>query len=430
MSRALFIVVGLIGASPAVLLCDGLIAQGIIAGVAAVALGITAVSLRPGETEFLVSTIRPTVPLAAAPAVWVLFQVLPANVLAHPIWISAQTALGSPIAGTVSVDPGAGVVALGHYLSMVAVALVAAAVAVDRRRAEWILFALTGATSAMALTILFGGFFLPAVTTAFAGAQAVDGVGLGVIVASAACVRTVERYETRRSSPQRSVSALLWTLVACALALAICAGALIIVASRAVLVAGGCGLAAFAGLMIIRRFGLGPWGTAAMVVPALSLAALLAASQPVDRGTNVTLTFAAGSASAGKALSKRVLDDAPIVGSGAGTFAALAPIYREIDDPPDASMASTAAASLAIELGQPMLWLIAMATIASILILSRASLRRGRDSFYPAMGGACFLTVFLLTFINAGLLGSGFDLVVAAVLGLAVAQSRSRAIQF
>jgi hypothetical protein len=32
------------------------------------------------------------------------------------------------------------------------------------------------------------------------------------------------------------------------------------------------------------------------------------------------------------ALSERVLDDAPLVGTGAGTFAALASIYREIDD--------------------------------------------------------------------------------------------------
>jgi hypothetical protein len=42
----------------------------------------------------------------------------------------------------VSVDPGASDIALDQYLSMVAVAFPSAAVAVDRQRAEWILFAL------------------------------------------------------------------------------------------------------------------------------------------------------------------------------------------------------------------------------------------------------------------------------------------------
>ena len=41
------------------LLWDGLIMQGLLAGIIAVALGITAQTLRPGETEFLVSIFRP-----------------------------------------------------------------------------------------------------------------------------------------------------------------------------------------------------------------------------------------------------------------------------------------------------------------------------------------------------------------------------------
>jgi len=135
--------------------------QGLVAGVVAVALAITARALRPGETGFLVSIVRPAAVAAAVPALWVLVQVLPL-VLAHPIWKSAETALGHPVAGTISVDPGASVIALGQYLSIVGVALLSAAVAVDRQRAEWILFALTAAGVALALILLFPGMQVPA----------------------------------------------------------------------------------------------------------------------------------------------------------------------------------------------------------------------------------------------------------------------------
>ena len=49
--------VALICISPFILVWDGLIAQGIVAGIIAFALAITARTLRPGETEFLVSII-------------------------------------------------------------------------------------------------------------------------------------------------------------------------------------------------------------------------------------------------------------------------------------------------------------------------------------------------------------------------------------
>jgi hypothetical protein len=97
-----------------------------------------------------------------------------------------------------------------------------------------------------------------------------------------------------------------------------------------------------------------------------------------------------------------------------------------MDDPPASSTAATAAAGFVIELGKPMFWLITVATAGSILILLRASLQRGRDSFYPAMGGSCLITLLLLSFNNAGLFGTASSLIAAAVIGLAIAQSESR----
>ena len=382
--------------------------------------------MRPGETEFLVSIIRLPAAVAAVPALWVLVQVLPLRVLAHPIWKSAETALGHPVAGGISVDPGASVIALGQYLSVIAVAFLSAAVAVDRQRAEWILFALTAAVTAIALIMLTHDLFFPgAWLSAFAREQAINCVGIGTIIASGACIRTIERYETRYSSPQRSVPVLLWTFVACSAALAICAAA-VLDAAREVLIATRYGILALACVLIIRRFALGPFGTTAIIVPALGIAILLMAAHPAERGKSVPLAFAGASSPLLTALNERVLEDAPLVGTGAGTFAALAPIYREIDDPPPGATAATAAAAFAVELGKPMFWLIAAATVGCIFILLRASLYRGRDSFYPAMGGSCLITLLLLSFNNAGLFGTASSSIAAAVIGLAIAQSKSR----
>ena len=403
--------------------------QGLVAGICAIALVITGRTLRPGETAFLIPIIRPLTAIAAVPVLWILIQVLPLRVLANPIWKSAETALGHPVAGTISVDPGASVIALGQYLSLTAVAFLSAAVAVDRQRAEWILFALTAAVTAIALITLVNHLFFPgALLAVFARAQAVNCVGVGTIIASTACIRTIERYETRNSSHERSVPVLLQTLIASSAALAICGAALIVGATREVLFATGYGLLALACIVIIRRFRFGLWLAFGIALLALSAAILLAVAHPAVRGTSVPLAFAATSASV-SAMSERVLDDAPLVGTGAGTFAALAPIYREMDDPPPGSVAATAAAAFAIELGKPMLWLIAAATAAFIIVLLRASLQRGRDSFYPAMGGSCLITLLLLAFANAGLLATSASLIAAATLGLAVAQSKSRTVR-
>jgi hypothetical protein len=199
-------------------------------------------------------------------------------------------------------------------------------------------------------------------------------------------------------NPQRSVPVLLRTFVACSAALAICGAAVMLGTTHEVLIATGYGILVLACVTISRRFGLGLLGIVGMVVPAFGMAILLVAAHPAERGTSVPLAFAGAASPSLTALSERVLDDAPLVGTGAGTFAALAAIYREIDDPPPNSVAATAAPTFAIELGKPMLWLIAAATAGSIFILLGASLQRGRDSFYPAMGGSCLITLLLLSF--------------------------------
>jgi hypothetical protein len=179
---------------------------------------------------------------------------------------------------------------------------------------------------------------------------------------------------------------------------------------------------------LIRRLGLGSWAALAIAVFAIAVAGLVAAREPGLPNKNLTLAFADSPASLTE-LSQRILDDTPLIGTGAGTIAAIAPIYRDVDDRTPLSTAPTAVAATAIELGRPMLWLIVATTVFSIFILLRASLQRGRDSFYPMAGASCLITLLILSFMNPGVLGSAAAIIAAATLGLAIAQSKSRSVQ-
>jgi hypothetical protein len=424
-----FILFALLCCSPAILLWDGLIALGLVAEVLAVALVITARSLRPGETGFLIAIIRRPLALAAIPAGWILVQALPLHLFAHPIWKSAEAALGHPLAAAISVDSGATVIALGQYLSMLAAAFLAAAVAVDRQRADWVFFALIIATTIIALMFLAHELFFPGPWLGTcAQEQAIVCSAMGAIIAAAACIRSIDRYEIRQAA-HRPRWPLLSTFAAPCAALAICAGAVALPATMPTLFAVAYGLLALACVTLIRRFDLGLLGIVGLTVTAVGIAILLLAAHPNERGTSISLSFTTSSAEI-KSLSQHVLNDAPLVGTGARTFLALAPVYHEINDPQPACSAATAAATFAIELGRPMLWLIVFGALIGFVALLRDALQRGRDWLYPAMGGASILTLLLLSFTDAGLLGTTSGLIIAAALGLAFAQSKSRSAKF
>jgi hypothetical protein len=158
------------------------------------------------------------------------------------------------------------------------------------------------------------------------------------------------------------------------------------------------------------------------------VAVALVLAHPLEHGKSLLIAFASDNADSTAAISARVLEDTPLTGTGAKTFAAIAPIYRESGDTLAGPVAATAAADLAIELGWPMVTLVLAATIAAIIIMMRAALQRGRDSFYPAMGASALIMLSLLAFTNGGLLGNACGLMIAAVIGLTAVQRRSRTV--
>lgn len=430
-SSVRFILVALICASPAILLLDSLIMYGVLAWILTVGIAMMSRTMRPNETDFLVSTIRPIAAIAAIPPAWILIQLLPLAPIAHPIWSSASMALGRPITGSISIDIGAGVLALDEYLIIAAVALLAAAVAVDRERTEWLLFALMGATALIAIIVatndLFGLAALGDVDAPEGRIQAIDCIAFGVIISIAAGIRTFERYETRQTSPNRSIKLLVTSFIGCGVALSICSAALIFFANGPVMVATSFGVAVLMSVVAIRRLGLGAFGSWAIASLVIGTAILLVANGSQLHTRSLPLAFAAAPASA-TSLGQRILDDTTWTGTGAGTFAAIASIYRDANDPAAPGASATAAAIFAIELGQPTLWLIVAATVIAIIFLLRASLRRGRDSFYAAAGAACLVVLLFLLFINAGVLGTAAALIAAVTIGVAFAQSKSRPI--
>ncbi len=429
-NSARLILISLICAVPAILLLDGPILQGLIPAILAVGIAVVAGTIRQGEAGFLLSSLRPVVALAVIPAAWMLIQIVPLQGvgLAHPIWQSAAQALGHPISGSISIDPGATVLALGRYLSALAVMLLAAAVGGDRGRAEGVLFALTAATALVALVMIGHDFmglaFLKDNTSHRAQARAC--AALGIIVSAAACIRSLERYETSQLRADRSTATLTRASIAGAAALALCAVALMREMTGSLLFAIAYGLGTLIAVVAIRRIGLGLWGRLAIATTAAAVAVALIGTSARVRATDLALAFARGQPELVSA-SQRMLADAPWMGTGAGTFAALLPIYRDAGDAITDAGAPTAAAAIAIELGRPMLGAIVVALTVGIVVLLRGAFQRGRDSFYPAAGAGSALLLLLLSFCDNGVLGSPVAICAAAILGLAFVQRQGRA---
>jgi hypothetical protein len=427
--NARLILIVLICASPAVVFFEGPIAHALVAGMVVVGMLTLLGTMRPGETTFFVSVARPFAFVVAVPAIWMLIQVLPLGVLSNPIWNSAETAVGHPIFGAISIDIGASVMALGQYLTLIGVVVLSGAVAVDRHRAEWILFSLMAATAVIALIAVINSRLSDLEPTSLIRMQSIDCAAMGVIIAGAAIIRTIERYETRHGNQDRSVPVLIGTLTTCVAALLICIIALVLGAKVNLLIATGYGIAGVAAVSFIRRLGFGPWGILAIVAPGVALAVFLAASNPKLGTNSLLLIFASQMPESLLGTAQRILTDTPLWGIGAGTFSMIAPIYSNMDEATSTVGPPTFAAAAAIELGRPLLWFILIATISAIVVLFRAALLRGRDSFYPAASASCLLTLLLLAFMNAGLSGMAEAIIAAVVFGLGLAQSKSRSVK-
>ena len=134
---------------PGLVILDGLVAQSLIAVLAATALAFVGISARAADVNFAAQVTRRLKLAAAVPAIWMVLQILPMpfSRMSHSIWINANEALDRDWWGHISIDIGTTIGALAFYLANIALIVVTVFAARDRRRAEIALFALTAVTT-------------------------------------------------------------------------------------------------------------------------------------------------------------------------------------------------------------------------------------------------------------------------------------------
>ncbi|MDQ6701874.1 MAG: hypothetical protein M3Z96_01600 [Pseudomonadota bacterium] len=422
MSVALAILLGLLSLCPAIVTVDGPVIPCLIPLLLAAGLILVSVKLPPGEAQHMPTVVsRPFLIVAAFPAVLMIMQILPLPFLANPVWTSVSSGFPHGVVGSVSVDIGATAIALARYLSAIGAILLAAAVAINRERAEVVLIGTAAATVLISFAALFHdlfGFSFLAMRE-----EAVDCACLGVTLSAACALLVLERHETRRYNPGQTQKKLLLASLACLAAFLICAGAVAATRSGSLTFAAASGFLTFCAVVTIRRWALGRLGAAAIGVTAAVIGAALvtvAASDPDLRFAFVKKDTAAVE------LTQRLLSDAPFFGDGAGSFGALLPIYQPSNSGSSDAGAVTVAAKLSIEMGKATLWISVVAASFAVFVLLNGALRRGRDSFYAAAAGACLVTLMNLAFVNVGLAGAAIALLSATIFGLGLIQSRRR----
>jgi hypothetical protein len=397
-----------------------------VAAAGATAVVIVARSIGTRQADYLITQLRSVAFIMLVPAVWMFIQILPLGAigLAHIIWETAQQALGTHIIGSITIDTGATLISLCRYFSTVCIVFVSCAIAVDRDRAAWILFALLGATAVIAAMMTAAELGVFTFKDRSTRDCALAAVAVGAICSLAAATRALERLEIRGWSVNWSSAAPIAGSLA---ALLLCLVIIVLDGAGIRMFSVAYGLAAFGAMAAIRHFGLGLWGRSAIAVAALTLGSFIGYAALAKHNDDLTLIAASRASTPLIATTQRILTDINWTGIGAGTFSGLLPIYGDTDDSDVAT--PTAAAAITIGLGRPMFWAIAIAVLFAILALFQGALRRGRDSFYPAAGAACLITIFTLSFGDAGLFGTTPSILISTVAGLAFAQTRSRSVR-
>lgn len=422
----------LVAATPVLLFLDNLVVAGAIQLYAAISTLIIAVGIRPGEARHYFKLIRVPAALGAIPLLWMLTQLLPIAIggLSRSIWESAASALETPLSASISIDPGLTLIALCRFASMAGIALVAAAVSIDRQQVERLLLLLASAAAVISLTLLashLGGFGSKNESGANGTHATMVTAGIiGIILFAASAIMIVERYEMARQRGTPSSRRLI-PIGIMAAGLLVCSSTLIAGDTSHAIFAAACGLATVAIIYFVRQLGFGPRAGLAIGCVAILAVAVIIWTKGKPATGDVSLRYTAGANGDVVTLDNRILDAVGLAGSGAGTFPVISTIYGA-QEPSDVRPA-TFSGQIAIELGQPALWVIVGLVCILIVMLARSAFNRGRDCFYPLAGAGVTVAMVLDCFTNATLTNPAISLLVAVTLGLGFGQSIGRSLE-
>jgi hypothetical protein len=424
MIAAFIILSSLLALLPTLVFVDGLLANGLASAIGAIGMVTIAFALHTGDLNRFSRLLGPTAFIVLfLPCLWMLLQVLPVPIrsLANPIWISASTALGKPFVGAISLDIGATLLSLANYCAALAAAFIAAAITLNRQRAESVLSLLTAIATLIAAELI--GFDLGYLRfPGFERAVALNIAVIGFILSCATTMITVyERLDAPDTPHRNSRIKAKAAASASIVALFICLSAILISADTVMFLAALFGAGVLISVSAIRRWRLGLWGQAGIAVLGAVAIAGFFAVVPAKKDASPTLALSTQS----QVLSiERMLSDTKWVGSGAGSFEALWPIYRDSSEP-DSFEIPTAAATIAIEMGQPFLLACVIVFLMAASTLFRRALWRGRDYVYSSAGAGCIIALLISLFANNGILGLTASLMIGVSCGLAFAQSKS-----
>jgi hypothetical protein len=248
--------------------------------------------------------------------------------------------------------------------------------------------------------------------------------GLGVILSLAAGLNAIGQ---QISQSKQTKSNSIWLIfVACSIAFALCCVSIIAAGTSQIYFAVVCGVATLIVATAIRRFDIGSWGIAAIISIALFIMVAVFGTKLSNPSLDLSLAFATKTSPPLIEVTQRMLTESGWAGTGAGTFPKILPIFRDMDESTIGQFAPTAAATIAIEMGRPFFWLTVLTMLALAFTLLKGALRRQRDSLYPAAGASCVIAVVLLGFDNSAPLTISVSIILATIVGMGIAQRKSR----
>jgi hypothetical protein len=413
---------------PALAVLDGLVAQSLVAVLAAAALAFVGLSARAADVNYTAQATRQIRLAAAVPAIWMIIQILPLpfSGMSHSIWVSANEALNRQAWEHISIDIGVTVESLVFYLAIVSLIIVSVFVAKDRRRAELVLLALTAISTLTVIALLVIKSGLIAGPAPSQTDDMLSGLSaLGVILWLTTGAGSIEQYESKGAEPERPKQDIQKALALCGAGLLVCLAGLAAGATLNVGLAVAFGAVTFGSLQAIRRAGLAGWATGILIATMIAAAVMIVLWRyNPDRTLSSFLQFTTSASPDAISAARRMLSDTGWMGIGVGNYASLLPIYQELGS--SVPKTPSTAAAFAIELGWPMALFTIAATFGLVVILFRGALVRGRDSFYPAAAAACAIIVLAQAFCDTSLLHSCVAVVGGAVIGLGLAQSISQ----
>lgn len=364
--------------------------------------------------------LRPLVILAlAAPVLWISLQVVPIPLhgLGNQIWAIASAALDQPLAERFSVDVRGTILALSHYNAVLAAGLLTAVVTLDKKRAAQVLYILVSITMVICILSIWGKSHQswPAEQVSTGSTEA----ALGALLSTAMGIRAVDQlWRPRRT--HRSPTGPVVILTCAILSLIVSVAATALCGGWTALIAVLLGMTTILTVVAIRKWFFGLWGRAGVLATAAMLFVASFAFIPINRNADLTTALSTQT----RAATERMLQDTHPIGTGAGTFVALLPIYADVGmlavrERP------TAAAAVAVEMGRTFLGGLLVVTLISACTLFARALSRNHAYLYPAVGAGASVSLTILAFAENGLFDLCESLMAAAVFGLAFAQSLS-----